>query len=55
MTPGGHGQFIDKTLQLEWYDTWLKGVNTGMDKTDTGMHLFERCEPLVQQRIVACH
>ena len=26
---------------LEWYDTWLKGENTGIDKTRTPMHLYE--------------
>ena len=39
--PQGHGQAIDNAIMLEWYDTWLKGVPTGMDKTETPMHLYE--------------
>lgn len=39
--PGGHGAGIDKSLQLQWYDRWVKGEDTGIDKTQTGMHLFE--------------
>jgi uncharacterized protein len=39
--PWGHGQGLDKGIMLEWYDTWLKGENTGIDKTRTPMHLYE--------------
>ena len=28
-------------LQLEWFDTWLKGVNTGMDRTPTPLHYYD--------------
>jgi predicted acyl esterase len=38
---GGHGFGLDKSIQLEWYDTWVKGERTKMDKTHKGMHLFE--------------
>jgi predicted acyl esterase len=39
--PWGHGQGLDRGIMLEWYDTWLKGENTGIDKTTTPMHLYE--------------
>jgi predicted acyl esterase len=39
--PGAHGQGLDETLMLEWFDTWLKGQDTGIDKTTTPMHLYE--------------
>ena len=39
--PWGHGQGLDKALMLEWYDTWLKGVRTGIQDTRTPMHLYE--------------
>jgi hypothetical protein len=39
--PWGHGQGLDPGIMLEWYDTWLKGENTGIDKTTTPMHLYE--------------
>jgi predicted acyl esterase len=39
--PGPHGQDLDETLMLEWFDTWLKGQDTGIDKTTTPMHLYE--------------
>ena len=29
------------TLQLEWFDTWLKGENTGMDRTPTPLHYYD--------------
>ena len=39
--PWMHGQGLDDSIQLEWYDTWLKGQDTGIDDTTTPMHLFE--------------
>lgn len=39
--PWGHGSGIDPTLQLEWFDTWLKGENTPMRHTRTPMHLYQ--------------
>ena len=39
--PWGHGGGIDKNLQLEWFDTWLKGQNTGMTSTTTPMHMWD--------------
>jgi uncharacterized protein len=39
--PWGHGQGLDESIELEWFDTWLKGEHTDMTKTETPMHLFE--------------
>ena len=39
--PWMHGQGLDDSIQLEWYDTWLKGEDTGIADTSTPMHLFE--------------
>ena len=39
--PWKHGQGLDDSIQLEWYDTWLKGEDTGIADTTTPMHLFE--------------
>ena len=30
-----------RTLQLEWFDTFLKGQDTGMDKTPTPLHYYD--------------
>jgi putative CocE/NonD family hydrolase len=32
---------LPPTLALEWFDTWLKGVNTGMAQTHTPLHAYE--------------
>jgi uncharacterized protein len=39
--PWGHGQGLDIGIMLEWYDTWLKGRQTGIEDTHTPMHLYE--------------
>jgi uncharacterized protein len=43
--PWTHGENVDGTtlenLRLEWFDTWLKGENTGMAQTSAPLHLFE--------------
>jgi len=39
--PWGHGQGLDESIELEWYDTWLKGEQTGVEQTSTPMHVFE--------------
>jgi predicted acyl esterase len=36
-----HGQGLDLGVYLEWFDTWLKGVDTGLQTTKAPMHLFE--------------
>lgn len=38
--PWQHGQGLDESMQLEWYDTWLKNEPTGMTSTKTPMHLY---------------
>jgi predicted acyl esterase len=54
----GHGGGLDLGIQLQWYDTWIKGIDTGLPtKTNTPLHLAElggtkrwinaRCYPLV--------
>jgi putative CocE/NonD family hydrolase len=36
------GSTVDVSiLQLEWFDTWLKGENTGMDRTPTPLHYYD--------------
>lgn len=40
--PGGHGEGIDKILELEWYDHWVKEKKTQIDLTKTGLHLYEQ-------------
>jgi predicted acyl esterase len=32
----------DVGVELEWFDTWLKGVDTGLETTSTPMHLYEK-------------
>jgi predicted acyl esterase len=39
---GSHGQGLDKGIELEWYDTWLKGQRTNIKDTSTPLHLFEQ-------------
>jgi uncharacterized protein len=39
--PWQHGIGLDDALNLEWFDTYLKGVNTGIDGVQTPMHLYE--------------
>jgi predicted acyl esterase len=41
VSDGAHGMNLDLGMELEWYDTWLKGEHTGIDKTTTGMHMLE--------------
>jgi predicted acyl esterase len=37
----GHAAGLDLGIYLQWIETWLKGVDTGIQKTTTSMHLFE--------------
>lgn len=41
ISKGGHCAGQDDRIRLEWFDTWLKGVKTGMDKTAMPMHVHE--------------
>lgn len=36
-----HAEGLDAGIYLQWMETWLKGVDTGIQKTNTPMHLFE--------------
>lgn len=38
---GGHGRGLDMSIWLEWFDTFVKGMDTGIDRTSTTMHAFE--------------
>jgi uncharacterized protein len=42
MGPWEHGGGISQELELEWYDTWLKHVHTGMQDTSTPIHVLDR-------------
>ncbi|HMJ11378.1 MAG TPA: CocE/NonD family hydrolase [Polyangiaceae bacterium] len=55
-----HGGGLDLGIELQFYDTWIKGIDTGMSKdTNTPLHLAElggtrrwinaRCYPLVKR------
>jgi predicted acyl esterase len=37
----GHAAGLDLGVYLQWIETWLKGVDTGIAKTSTPMHLYE--------------
>jgi predicted acyl esterase len=41
MGHGGHCENEDPAIQLEWFDTWLKGVDTNIEKTTMPMHVHE--------------
>jgi predicted acyl esterase len=36
-----HGGGLDDGIVLEWFDTWVKGVDTGLQRTTTPLHLYE--------------
>jgi predicted acyl esterase len=38
-----HGAGLDDAVQLQWFDTWLKGIDTGLPRnTKTPLHVQER-------------
>ncbi|WP_315579138.1 CocE/NonD family hydrolase [Hoylesella oralis] len=37
----GHGLGMDIGVYLEWFDTWLKGEDTGLTDTATPLHFYE--------------
>jgi predicted acyl esterase len=41
MSQGGHCANQDQRIQLEWFDTWLKGEKTGIEKTSMPIHAHE--------------
>ncbi|MDD9935436.1 MAG: CocE/NonD family hydrolase [Myxococcales bacterium] len=55
----GHGSGLDLGIELQWFDTWIKGIETGLaTDTRTPLHFAElggterwinaRCYPLVE-------
>ena len=38
MGPGGHASGLSDEIALEWFDTWIKGIDTGMQSTDRPLH-----------------
>lgn len=44
MIMGGwnHAQGLDLGIFLQWLETWVRGVDTGIQDTTTPMHVFER-------------
>jgi uncharacterized protein len=36
-----HAAGLDVGVYLEWLETWVKGIDTGLQKTSAPMHLFE--------------
>jgi uncharacterized protein len=41
MSQGGHCANIDQRITLEWFDTWLKDVKTGIEDTAMPLHAHE--------------
>ena len=39
--PWGHSQGLHAGIYLQWLETWVKGVDTGIGRTTTPMHLYE--------------
>ena len=37
---GAIGTFVDR-VELEWFDTWLRGEHTGMAQTSTPLHYYD--------------
>lgn len=37
----GHGEGLDLGVYLQWFETWIKGKDTGIRNTQRPMHLFE--------------
>lgn len=41
MSQGGHCENQDPAVELEWFDTWLKGFDTRMEETANPIHVRE--------------
>lgn len=39
---GTHCEHIDPFLEMRWFDTWLKGKKTGIERTQTPVHMQDR-------------
>jgi predicted acyl esterase len=37
----GHAGGLDQGIELEWYDTWIKGADTGLKKATQPIHMQE--------------
>lgn len=37
----GHGQGLEPLIFVQWYDTWIKGLKTGMEATKNPLHIYE--------------
>ncbi len=37
-----HAQGLDVGVYLQWFETWLKGIDTGIARTATPMHVYEK-------------
>lgn len=37
----GHAGGADQGIEIQWYDTWIKGVDTGLQKADRPLHMQE--------------
>ncbi|MET0387978.1 MAG: CocE/NonD family hydrolase [Polyangiales bacterium] len=55
-----HGGGLDLGIELQWYDTWIKGIDTGLPiVTETPLHIAElggtkrwlnaRCYPMIER------
>ena len=38
----GHGGGLDPGIELQWFDTWVRGQDTGLEVADEPIHLQER-------------
>lgn len=36
-----HGQGLEPLIFVQWFDTWMKGVKTGMEETTNPLHIYE--------------
>ena len=37
-----HGAYLDLGIELEWFETWMRGVDTGVQSAHGAIHLTER-------------
>jgi predicted acyl esterase len=37
----GHGVGLDKGIAMEWFDTWMNNVNTGLAQSKVGFHAYD--------------
>lgn len=39
--PGGHASGLSDEIALEWFDTWIKGMNTGLQSEHRPLHFWD--------------